>query len=331
MTALPHPVEPLALNATLLALLQLSGAALALKDERGAYLWASEAWASLLGVAPERLPGHTDLDLLALPEATALRAADQRALAAGGAVPDSHRFERAGAHLDLRTWRMPLQGANGQPQLLTLCWDDSQAHQQAAQLQSALQQIARQQAAFDKLERLHNQGLDRPTALFRHEQFEDHLRRELALSQREHREFAIALMALDGFEALCQARGRAAADQAVETVGQLLRSNTRAMDVITRLSDDRYAVLLSGVGLATAHTRMEQLRRQCATHIVVHDAAALGFEVSVGVASFPHTADTQASLSAAAERALLDARQRGGNRVALASITLGKRPVPQPE
>ena len=92
--------------------------------------------------------------------------------------------------------------------------------------------------------------------------------------------------------------------------------------VITRLSDDRYAVLLSGVGLATAHTRMEQLRRQCATHMVVHAGQSLGFEVSVGVASFPHSADTMEAVSTAAERALADAVRRGGNRVALASISL---------
>jgi GGDEF domain-containing protein len=40
----------------------------------------------------------------------------------------------------------------------------------------------------------------------------------------------------------------------------------------------------------------------------------------MGVASFPHTAHTQDELRAACEAALTDARQRGGNRVALASI-----------
>ena len=79
-------------------------------------------------------------------------------------------------------------------------------------------------------------------------------------------------------------------------------------------------MLLSGVGLATAHSRMEGLRRQCATQIVVLEGRELGFTVSMGVASFPHTASTQEELFQAAKTALAEARRRGGNHVALASI-----------
>ena len=79
-------------------------------------------------------------------------------------------------------------------------------------------------------------------------------------------------------------------------------------------------MLLSGVGLATAHSRMEGLRRQCATQIVVLDGRDLGFTVSMGVASFPHTARSQEELVAAAEHALAEANKRGGNHVTLASI-----------
>ena len=72
--------------------------------------------------------------------------------------------------------------------------------------------------------------------------------------------------------------------------------------------------------LATAHSRMEGLRRQCATQIVVLDGQELGFTVSMGVASFPHTAQTQEELLAACDKALSEAQRRGGNHVALASI-----------
>ena len=73
-------------------------------------------------------------------------------------------------------------------------------------------------------------------------------------------------------------------------------------------------------GLATAHARMEQLRRQCAQQIVAFEGKDLGLSVSLGVASFPHTAHTQEALMEAAENALAEARKRGGNHVALASI-----------
>jgi GGDEF domain-containing protein len=65
---------------------------------------------------------------------------------------------------------------------------------------------------------------------------------------------------------------------------------------------------------------MEGLRRQCATQIVMHEARELGFTVSMGVASFPHTAHSQDELVDACEQALTEARRRGGNHVTLASI-----------
>jgi len=114
--------------------------------------------------------------------------------------------------------------------------------------------------------------------------------------------------------------GDVAIARTLEALGRLLRGNTRAMDASCRLDETRFAVLLSGVGLATAHSRMEGLRRQCATQIVVLDGRNLGFTVSMGVASFPHTAHTQEALMEAADAALSDAQTRGGNRVTLASI-----------
>jgi diguanylate cyclase (GGDEF)-like protein len=92
------------------------------------------------------------------------------------------------------------------------------------------------------------------------------------------------------------------------------------MDASCRFDERRFAVLLSGVGLATAHSRMEGLRRKCATQIVVHAGQELGFTVSMGVASFPHTAQTQGELATACEAALQEAQRRGGNHVTLAAI-----------
>jgi diguanylate cyclase (GGDEF)-like protein len=109
-------------------------------------------------------------------------------------------------------------------------------------------------------------------------------------------------------------------------MGRLLRGNTRAMDTSCRLDDRHFAVLLSGVGLATAHSRMEGLRRQCATQIVMLEGTELGFSVAMGVASFPHTAQSHEDLVKACKGALEEAQRRGGNTVALASIRLDNAP-----
>jgi diguanylate cyclase (GGDEF)-like protein len=148
----------------------------------------------------------------------------------------------------------------------------------------------------------------------------DHLRREVDLSTREHREFTLVHIELDPFSPRVTALGAPARDRILEAMGRLLKGNTRVMDASCRLDDQRFAVLLSGVGLATGHSRMEGLRRQCATQIVVHGGVDIGFTVAMGVASFPHTANTHESVLAAAAAALEESRRRGGNTVVLAAI-----------
>jgi diguanylate cyclase (GGDEF)-like protein len=182
--------------------------------------------------------------------------------------------------------------------------------------------MEQQHVAMEALRReSHDQALrDNVTGLYQRAHFDDQLRREVDLSSREHREFALVSIALDPPPEAVRRHGEPARERVLEALGRLLRGNTRAMDASCRLDVDRFAILLSGVGLATAHSRMEGLRRQCATQIVVLDGNDLGFTVSMGVASFPHTAHTQDDLLEAADAALAEAQRRGGNHVALASI-----------
>jgi diguanylate cyclase (GGDEF)-like protein len=325
----PALIQPLA--GALLALLDARGVLVAVKDAPGRYLYANQRYAGFVGRRADELLGHTDLDVLPQADAAALRAADQRALTADAPSDDEHRFERGDAKHEFHATRLAVDIGQGPASgLVCLWWDETSTRnehtQTVAQLRQALAQIERQQGAMDKLVGQQVASTARPTEPFRCEHFEEHARREFDLSTREHREFAVVLMTLDRAAQLEARFGAGAVKRVMDAVGQILRTNTRAMDVITRVGSDRYAILLSGVGLATAHTRMEQMRRQCATHIVVHDSHPLGFEVSVGIASFPHTSDKLDALSQAAETALLEAARRGGNRVALAPIPLGPRP-----
>jgi diguanylate cyclase (GGDEF)-like protein len=151
-------------------------------------------------------------------------------------------------------------------------------------------------------------------------EFDDQLLREVDLSTREHREFSLVSIEIDPPNEIELHLGAAARPRVLEGLRRLIRSNTRAMDASCRLGEDRFAILLSGVGLATAHTRVESLRRQCATQLVVLDGHDFGFTVSMGVASFPHTSHTQDELFDASDMALGSAQRRGGNCVSLASI-----------
>ena len=290
----------------------------------GRYLHANAAMAALFGRSVDALTRSTDTEMMEPAQSAAMRAAEQSALAHAAPTLSEHRMDRDGRKREFRVTRLPLARADGAPSrhVLAVWLEQTTAHQREQQLQLALVQLEQQQIATEALRReTQDQGVrDNATGLYQRMHFDDQLRREVDLSSREHREFALVSIALDPPNDAVKALGAGARNRVLEALGRLLRSNTRAMDASCRLEEDRFAVLLSGVGLATAHSRMEGLRRQCATQIVVLEGRDLGFTVSMGVASFPHTAHSEADLLEAADTALIEARKRGGNHVALASI-----------
>lgn len=318
----PTDVVPASLAAAMLqALASARGGMVAVKNlASGRYVWVDAAMAAWWGRPPAQLLGCTDADLLDGATAAALRAAEQTAAAQPGAMWSEHRVDPGSGVREMQVLRV----ADGQQ--LGMVWiDPSRERQREQQLGLALQQIEQlQQANADLRRELADQALRDPASgLNTRAHFQDQLRREVDLSLREHREFALVLIELDPPVDAVRKGGDAAIAHLLDAMGRLLRSGTRAMDTSCRWDENRFAVLLSGVGLATAHSRMEGLRRRCATQMVLLDGVELGFTVAMGVVSFPHTAQTLESLVASCEAALGEARRRGGNHVTLASISLG--------
>lgn len=317
--------DPAGLAAVLLEMVDRVDVLLSIKEvATGRYVHVNPAMAALFGRSPAAMLAATDADLLEPAQAAAMRAAEQTALAHGAPALSEHKIDRDGQRREFSVTRMALRGARGRPARHVLCaWTDrTAALQREQQLKQALVQLEQQQLAAEAMRRETQDPSvrDSATGLYQRLHFDDQLRREVDLSSREHREFALVSIALDPLSDAVKSSGGDAPTRVLEALGRLLRSNTRAMDASCRLDEDRFAVLLSGVGLATAHSRMEGLRRQCATQIVVLAGRDLGFTVSMGVASFPHTAHSEADLLQAAEIALREAQKRGGNHVALASI-----------
>lgn len=305
--------------AGLLALIEPLGNQAAIKTVvNGRYVFASAGLAPLF--EREAVIGHTDAELMRPDETMALRRVEQAVMAQGHSVVSEHKLEINGRRREFSVTRLPL----GQQYLLSVWHERTEERQREAQLQRALAQIEQQQAAMEQIRRelQLGSGRDDVSGLYMRAQFDDQLLREIDLSSREHREFALVVIALDASPA-ASGLGDEAQQRLLEGVGRMLRANTRAMDSACRIGPQRFAVLLSGVGLATAHARMEQLRRQCAAQMVVLNGQDLGLSVSMGVSSFPHTASRQEELMNASEAAVHEAQRRGGNQVVLASIAFG--------
>lgn len=326
---LHHPPQTVirALGAGCVDLIQAAELPLYVKTlDDGVIEFVSPAMAKLAGRTPAALAGQREVVLFDGEIPASWRHAEQAALARGSATVAEAKVSAGGAARELRVVRWPfaVEGASTPTHLACLWLDVTRERQREAQLKQALLQLEQLQRTNDLLRReaIDTALRDRITGLHTRGHFDDQLRREVDLFNREQREFALVMIALDPPTEAVRAGGEAAQTRVLEALGRLLRSNTRAMDASCRIREDRFAVLLSGVGLATAHSRMEGLRRQCATQIVVLEGEELRFSVSMGVASYPHTAGSQDELISACESALAQAQGRGGNNVCLASIRL---------
>ena len=317
-------VAPGTLAEALLAWAGAAEALVAVKDiATGRYRHVDARMARFLGRAAEQAIGRTDGELFGTDAAASLRAADQFAAASGRPQFSRHRLQIDGRQREFEAMRAPLPAADGgEPGLLCVWTETTVEREREARLTSALAQIEAQQGSRASRQAVSQAPgwRDAVTGLHHDGHFDDQLRREVDLSSREHREFALVAMTLDAPSEAARALGGEARTAVLEALGRLVTGNTRAMDSSCRLAEDRFAILLSGVGLATAHARMEGLRRQCAVQIVMYRGQPLGFTLSMGVASFPHTAQTQLELSDAADAAMREAQRRGGNQVTLAGI-----------
>ena len=290
----------------------------------GRYVYASPGLGALFDCGD--LSGRADVEVMRADEAVGMRRVEQTVMAQRTQVVSEHRLEVAGRRREFTVTRAPL----GTEHLISIWHERTEERNRESHLQRALIQLEQQHKALEQARREieAGSGRDEVSGLYMRAQFEDQLLREIDLSTREHREFALVLISLDPLKPGMEAMAEEARQRMLEGLGRMLRANTRAMDAACRVGDERFAVLLSGVGLATAHARMEQLRRQCAAQIVVLNGQDLGLSLSMGVCSFPHTASKQEELVQASEAAVAEARKRGGNQVVLASIPFGALHMP---
>ncbi|MFG6449611.1 GGDEF domain-containing protein [Roseateles sp. BYS180W] len=298
----------------LASLLEASGAAVSLKSlADGRYEFASRHWCQMFEIDGAAI-GLDDVHIFSADDALMLRRAEQTCLARGGRTSNEHRMDWRGRRREWQVWRVPC----GSDRVLSLWLELTESRRREDTLQRALQQVEAQHRQLEEMRRDAQVGTGRDalTGLYLRPHFEDQLLREIDLSQREHREFALVLLSLG----VGAQSSPGAVECLMEALGRTLRTNTRAMDLACRVGERHFAVLFSGVGLATAHARMEQLRRQFEQLLVVHEGKELRADLAIGVASFPHTTSDRATLLAASDAALAEAQRRGGSHVVLAPI-----------
>jgi diguanylate cyclase (GGDEF)-like protein len=128
--------------------------------------------------------------------------------------------------------------------------------------------------------------------------------------------FAVAMADLDHFKQLNDRHGHDSGDRALRTFARVVREAVRAEDLVSRHGGEEFVVILPGLDAGGATSVLERLREQLRQ--AVGSALVPEFTVSLGVADSSWSTDLDDVLRAA-DRALLDAKAAGRDRLVVAS------------
>ncbi|HYF40381.1 MAG TPA: sensor domain-containing diguanylate cyclase [Gemmatimonadales bacterium] len=168
------------------------------------------------------------------------------------------------------------------------------------------------------VEQLHSAATtDELTGLCNRRALEDRLAAEISRSLRHQLHTSVLLLDLDRFKVVNDTMGHAAGDRLLVQVGQVLRKQCRALDVVGRLGGDEFLVILPMTKPAEA--RVFVARVQASLREIEKSNPEFGAcTLSMGIAESPQHGTTVSSVLAAADSALYRAKRGGRNTVEVA-------------
>ena len=122
---------------------------------------------------------------------------------------------------------------------------------------------------------------------------------------------------LDTFKRVNDAFSHATGDQVLKTVADVIRRETRDVDVLVRYGGDEFVIMLRGADLSTAVRVGERIRVSVESYPWRKLARGLGATISVGVAE-RRAGMTYLDVLSAADGALRAAKELGRDRIAVA-------------
>lgn len=161
---------------------------------------------------------------------------------------------------------------------------------------------------------------DALTGLWNHGYFQTALSEEIQRAARYRKGLSLAILDIDHFKHYNDTLGHQAGDAVLRGLAKMLKEAARAADTMARYGGEEFAMIFPDTSRQEALGACERLRERVFqepfTREEIQPAGRL--TISIGLAGFPHDADTPAGLIRAADLALYEAKRTGKNRVCLA-------------
>ncbi len=169
---------------------------------------------------------------------------------------------------------------------------------------------------------------DQLTQVYNRRYLDRRLDTEVARSTRYALPLSVLLLDIDHFKRVNDTYGHQAGDLALSTLGGLLKTALRDLDVVARYGGEEFLLICVNTPADGAAIVAERLRQMVESQQVrVADGSGesrnISITISIGVACLSGGIDSKGKLVEAADRALYRAKEEGRNRVIIAPACSG--------
>ena len=161
--------------------------------------------------------------------------------------------------------------------------------------------------------------VDELTGVYNYRYLEQRLTEELQRAKRHNCPLSVIYFDFDNFKLVNDTFGHETGNTVLQRVAQMTRQSARGEDFVGRLGGDEFLLVLPQTDSAGSLITAERIKKKLdSMELVASTGERLDFiTYSMGIASYPASAETKDELIRAADEAMYRAKKAGGDRVCI--------------
>ena len=159
--------------------------------------------------------------------------------------------------------------------------------------------------------------VDEKTKIHNYRYFMEQLKIEIMRAKRFNHPLSLCIIDIDFFKLYNDVNGHIAGDTALIQLAQLIKKNSRKIDIAARYGGEEFAIILPETGKGGAEIFSERLRKEVAKHIfgTKESETERKLTISIGISGYPQDSQEPEELIRKADQALYYAKLTGRNKV----------------
>lgn len=156
---------------------------------------------------------------------------------------------------------------------------------------------------------------DALTGLINRREFDSRLNQALAAARAEGRHYALCYIDIYNFKLINEDLGREAGDELLKQIATLLHSKVRDTDVLARLSNDEFGVLLNNCSMHNAVETANAFRQAIREHTFEWEGESVNVGISIGLVPIHADSGGVGDVMGLADAACYVAKDKGNHRI----------------